>query len=389
MGDAGVGGAAATGWILPPVSSTDCIELPIIRNGAFTNIGGIPWEGQAITPTCNPALLSTATTPNPANTYANQLGCAIEQAKHGVDPATGQPRATTLQTADSYMGVGDIRGGVFAYQLIDSGNTAVGTESGKTVGALNWYSHITDQLVDTVSWALDGHFLVATSTRRENQVYACLDPLGYPGDPLKPIPSNFFIPSGSSVLCMQVGQTGLAVTLTNNFGPDNQPYFGGQRVVNTFNSTPGGTQITAWPQCIYENDGGVPFPPSTTPNPTVAQQEANFVSEFTRNSQNHCGQAFGNSGWTAALVTQPNDLKTHGQYMYAPPIGGTVIQMKVTQALSGQSSYQFRQYVTGLPFTNGVGVADDLGSLMTMSDPSGIGAAGDEVITRLPLCEDM
>jgi hypothetical protein len=28
--------------------------------------------------------------------------------------------------------------------------------------------------------------------------------------------------------------------ITTDFGPDNQPYFGGQRVVNAFNGNPGG-----------------------------------------------------------------------------------------------------------------------------------------------------
>ena len=35
------------------------------------------------------------------------------------------------------------------------------------------------------------------------------------------------------------------------------------------------------------------------------------------------------------------------------------------------------------------GVADDLQSLMSFADSSSIGLAGQEVITKLPLCEDM
>jgi hypothetical protein len=36
-----------------------------------------------------------------------------------------------------------------------------------------------------------------------------------------------------------------------------------------------------------------------------------------------------------------------------------------------------------------LGVADDLKSLMVMTDPSALGLASQEVITKTPLCEDM
>jgi hypothetical protein len=45
--------------------------------------------------------------------------------------------------------------------------------------------------------------------------------------------------------------------------------------------------------------------------------------------------------------------------------------------------------VTGLSITTGVGIAEDLQSLMVYTDPSAIGLAGQEVVTKLPLCEDM
>ena len=79
----------ATGWTIPPNTATDCVLLPIIKGGKVTNLGDIPFQGQAITPTCDPTKLSTATVPNPANTYFNQLGCSIS---HGV--------ATDAQTRD-------------------------------------------------------------------------------------------------------------------------------------------------------------------------------------------------------------------------------------------------------------------------------------------------
>ena len=42
-----------------------------------------------------------------------------------------------------------------------------------------------------------------------------------------------------------------------------------------------------------------------------------------------------------------------------------------------------------VPLTTGLGVADDLNSLMVMTDPSAVGLAGQEAITKTPLCEDM
>ena len=57
------------------------------------------YQGDVITPTCNPALLA----PNPANTYLNQLGCSIS---HG--------QATTPQTATSFLFMAGITGGLFS-----------------------------------------------------------------------------------------------------------------------------------------------------------------------------------------------------------------------------------------------------------------------------------
>ena len=39
--------------------------------------------------------------------------------------------------------------------------------------------------------------------------------------------------------------------------------------------------------------------------------------------------------------------------------------------------------------TTGLGVADDLKSLMVFTDPSAAGVAAAEVVMKLPLCEDM
>ena len=82
---------------------------------------------------------------------------------------------------------------------------------------------------------------------------------------------------------------------------------------------------------------------------------------------------------------------SHGSYIYVAPIGGgTVLQFKVTvDPVSRLSQYVSRTYALGLPLlATGLGVADDLQSLMAFNEPSGTGV-GQEVITKMPLCEDM
>src|SRR6516162_7960151 len=102
QGDAG-SAAGTTAWILPPNTSQDCIVLPIIKNGAVTNLGDIPFQGAVVTPVCDTTKLSgfknpttgvTTPLPNPANTYGNQLGCAISAFNNG-----GVPKYTNAHTA--------------------------------------------------------------------------------------------------------------------------------------------------------------------------------------------------------------------------------------------------------------------------------------------------
>ncbi len=77
-------------------------------------------------------------------------------------------------------------------------------------------------------------------------------------------------------------------------------------------------------------------------------------------------------------------------YMYTGPLGGTVDQFKLTiDPFSGLTNYPFRTYLTGISLTSGLGVAEDLKSLMVFTDPSTVGLAGQGVVTKLPLCEDM
>src|SRR5215468_8327383 len=90
--DTGPAGGTPTAWAIPPNTNiVDCLILPIIRSSTICCFGDIPYQGETITPTCNPALLSQPGAPNPANTRLNQLGCAIS---HGI--------ATTPQSATTF-----------------------------------------------------------------------------------------------------------------------------------------------------------------------------------------------------------------------------------------------------------------------------------------------
>jgi hypothetical protein len=393
QGDAG-SAAGTTGWILPPNTSPDCIVMPIIKNGAVTNLGDIPFQGSAITPICDPTKLSTALAPNPANTYANQLGCAIAAVNNG-----GVPVATTAATATSYLFMAGIKGGMFTYQLNNSGPI------GKTVGPFRYYRDLPEGLkLQSAQVSPDGQFAFAVSDRRSQQeVWACIDPLGNPGDPAKPLNPNFSVPDASSVFCGGIGNSGLATNLATGFGPDGQPYFGGQRVVNTFLNTPGGTQGGAWPQCIHFG-GGAPIVNNQLLTPqqlhdailadlsSSAYQKPNATvpGALQANTANKCGTATANAGFTSA--PQPSALLPHVAadgtgYIYTGPLGGTVVQTHLGKDGAGRTTYKTRTYLSGISLSTGLGVADDLGSLIVMSIFPGF--EGPEVITKLPLCEDM
>jgi hypothetical protein len=361
--DTGPAGATATAWAIPPNTATSCVVLPVIKGGRITNLGDIPFQGDVITPTCNPGILAS-----PNNTRFNQLGCSIS---HGA--------ATDAQHATSWLFVAGIKGGLFSVQLDNVFNPVLGGDAGKTTGPQGYYSAIPEgQKLTNASVSSDGQFAIVTSNKRQQFVYACLNPLGDPGDPSLPINPNFFVPPSSTVRCMQVGSNALAVDLTTEFGPDGQPYFGGQRVISSFNAQPGGTSRTSWPNCIWQNNGS-----------TSVQNAFDF------NRSNGCGNAQSNFGFSSALVTQPNALIRHVAkngdiYMYTGPLGGTVVQFKLTiDPISNLTQYKFRTFVTGLSLSTGLGIAEDLQSLMIYTDPSAIGLAGQEVVTKLALCEDM
>jgi len=307
-------------------------------------------------------LLSQAGAPNPANTRLNQLGCAISR---GV--------ATTPQTATTFLFVAVIpstlldrtfsQSGLFVVQLVNVPSPIViGGEAGKTVGAFDFYSDIpAGKNLTSAAVSPDGMFAIATSLRRAQFVYACLNPLGDPGDPSLPIDPNFSIPPASQVKCMVVGNNNLLVDLTTAFGPDDQPYFGGQRTVTTFNADPGGSSATAWPQCIFN---GFVF---SNPPPTTLMGKLQAV--FNAHSANHCGNAVPNVGFSASPVIQPGTLISHGSYMYSGGTAQPVVQFKVTvDPVTGLSRYAARTYLSsGQQLVTGLGVADDLKSLMAFT----------------------
>jgi hypothetical protein len=346
---------ASTGWIMPPTTNLGvCIGLPIIKGGKIAGEGDVPGQGDAITPTCNPAILAS-----PANTYFNQLGCSIS---HGV--------ATTPATATSFLFVAGSQGGLFSVPLKNPNATA-GKGAPAGIDLSHYYSAIPEgQKLTNATVSPDGQIAIATSDARSTAVFACLNPLGDPGDPTKPINPTFAVPSAGTVKCMSVGSNGLVKDLTTQFGPDGQPYFGGQRTMNSFGSDPGGTAKTAWPQCIFANS-------------------TSLAAAFASKSGNGCGIATANFAFVSAL--QPSTVIHHGQYMYVgPQAAGSITQIKVTtNPISGVSTYKSRTYLSGVPVTTGLGVADDLKSLMVYTDPSAAGVAAAEVVTKLPLCEDM
>ena len=299
-----------------------------------------------VKPLRRPAIRPSLSQPNAINlnnTYFNQLGCSISAVQNN-----GVPTANTPQTATTYLFVAGIKGGLFSIPLNNVRNAVVGGIAGKSVGPQHYYSDIPEgQKMTNAAVSPDGMFAMATSIRRQQFVYACLNPLGDPGDPTQPITNatlTTFANSAitSQVKCMQSGNNALAVDLTTDMGPDNQPYFGGQRIVNSYDNEPGGTTPSAWPQCLYQGVGGLP-----------GTLMGNLKVVFNAHSGNHCGNAQPNFGFSSALVTQPQALIGHTNargemYMYTGPLGGTVVQFKLTKdQFSGVTS------IASAPFSPG------------------------------------
>jgi hypothetical protein len=301
--------------------------------------GDIPLPGQTITPTCNPALLGQPGAPNPANTRFNQLGCAIS---HGV--------ATTPQSATTYMFVAGLRSGLFEVPLANVPHPVVGGDAGKIAGSPGLYSGIPARsILNGAAVSPDGTFAIATSL--SGKVFACINPLGDPGDPSLPINPNFSIPPPSQVKCLSIASVLSAIA----FGPDNKPYFTG-------GSPLGGSSLltfNAWPQCVQGVTGCTPIAVIELPFPGGGP------------------------------------LISHGSYLYIGgvgfPLSTPVVQIKVTvDAVTGSSHYALRTYFSpGIGLNTGLGVAHDLKSFMAFIDQSGKGLAAQEIIFKMPLCEDM
>src|SRR5215831_15617167 len=166
--DVGPAGGAPTSWTVsfPPPPSPVPPTLPTVECFGLSTPGGGPavpmfatiGQGETITPTCDPTLLSQAGAPNPANNRLNQLGCAIS---HGV--------ATTPQTATTFLFVAVVpplglkqfaQSGLFVVQLVNVPSpVAIGGEAGKTVGAFDYYSDIPGgQKLTSAAISPDGMF---------------------------------------------------------------------------------------------------------------------------------------------------------------------------------------------------------------------------------------
>jgi hypothetical protein len=387
-----VGGASGpiTAWSIPPGNATDCIIMPIFRiaGGALViqNFGDIPQRGSALTPTCDPTLLSTATAPNPANTYFNQLGCAL------VLLNTGQIQATTPETATTYLFTSGVKSGVLAYLLTNFPVSIPGQEAGKTSGnGLIFYADLNpSQRFDSAVIAPDGQYLLGGSSKTNDAVFACRNPLGDPGDLTQPIDLQAFAVSTDTsfnnktgVQCMQIGQGGDGRVKGLALGADGQPYIGGINIMSNF---------TNFPACIAANFG---VRAGTTIDQAIA-----FA--FQANSQNHCGNATPNTILNSdpagvALRAETQALVSHGQYLYRAIKGGAVYQAHVTA--TGVTTPQ-RQFAGGLTSPTGIGFDEGtlpstvtsptpFPSIVLYDDQSQLGLAAREALYKLPICEDL
>jgi len=438
--DTAVAGApptgAPSGWSIPQDTTTDCFVLPIPRlvsnQLVFTNIGVVPLTSQVIIPTCDPNALATAPlTPNPRNTRLNQLGCSLSQLDNGFFKAQDQT------VAPAYLATAGIQGGLFLQRLDNTPNNVVG-DSGRVIAELIVFADtvgipLTTPLTNAMV-SPDGHYVAATSVRRDVHLYGCNMPLGDPGRiDSPPVSAQQFALSKNtitSVKCMnQIGLTGLQVTLSNVWGVDNQPYMGGLLNVTpaagavTTAGTTGGNpgswfSPSAWPQCIVLGKGETFTLPAVYPSQSaqfgnynaVATLDAAIADVFAKHKNGGC--QFGpNAGFSGSPQTMATYAASNGNmYMFAAGTGQPVAQVRLTIDATGATNYRTRTYFSpGNGFVTGVGVAPDMnfstggsvntlgqtpvgatgsGSLIVMTDVSGLALDAQEAMTRLPLCED-
>ncbi len=364
--DIGGAGGPPTTWSIPPNNPTDCIILPVFKlaNNQLIaqNFGDIPQRGGTLTPTCDPTKLSTATLPNPNNTYLNQLGCAL------VLLNTGTIQATTARTATTYLFTSGVKSGLFAYPLTNVAASIPGQEAGKVSGSgLIYYAQLfniaSGQRFDSAAITPDGQYVLGGSSRTNDLVFACRNPLGDPGDLTKPINlANFAASTDTSiqnktgVQCGLIGQGGDGrIKGGIAIGADGQPYFGGINLMSNF---------TNFPACIDQ-------PLATNPNHCKATQNPFLNADPTG----------------AAVKAETQALVSHGQYLYRGLKGGAVYQAKVTAA---GVTEPVRQFASGMTSPTGIGF-DEEGSHSTMlfDDQSQLNLAGREAIYKVPVCEDM
>ncbi len=435
----------------PPGTFTNgSLVTQVICTITFQNFGVVPLTNQGIVTTCDPTALATAPlTPNPRNTLLNQLGCSISQVDLGVITARDQTIAPAyMATASIHGGLFVQRLDVTPNNLVgDSGRTISNLIFfADTVGIPNG-TKLTNAMISP-----DGHYVIGTSIRRDPLVYTCNMPLGTPGRiDSPPVPLAQFALSQDTVTavkCMNnIGTSGLSVTLSSVWGVDGQPYLGGQRTITTPGTTgqsPGNVlQSNQWPQCIVLGKGEPFTLPAVYPNPktealeasilgvtlpagqaqvdaqlyaNVALLDSSIADVFTNHKGGSCFWG-PNSGFSASPVVQPQTMATYqasngNMYLFSAGIGQPVVQARITQDATNESIYKIRTYFSqGSGTTTGIGVAPDMnfttpgsvtttgaptpaagatgsGSLIVMVDSSGLGLAAQEVMSRLPLCED-
>jgi hypothetical protein len=100
------------------------------------------------------------------------------------------------------------------------------------------------------------------------------------------------------------------------------------------------------------------------------------------------------------------------QYIFTAGTAQPIVQTRLTQDAVGATHYNTRTYFSnGNGFATGIGIAPDMnfttpgsvtttgaptpaagatgsGSVIVMTDPSGLALASQEIMSRLPLCED-
>jgi hypothetical protein len=102
--------------------------------------------------------------------------------------------------------------------------------------------------------------------------------------------------------------------------------------MNTFESVPGGTARTAWPQLSASMQ-------------TTARRR--WPTRLHNNRSNGCGIAVTNFCFASALLIQPGIVIRRGEYMHVgPQVAGVITQFNVTaDPPSGVSTYKFRTYL--------------------------------------------